>query len=183
MIGRLYVGGPPSHGSVMLSGHYFWLLDRNSVPGPAHGITQIWGVPSPIDTAFTRCNCQGKTYIFKVSVLMYLTFQGCDVCFRTFFFVYIFRHILVVDCDLCREPSIGDLRMMFWTLAIQSSFQKALMGFVATSQLLCLCLSTAGGESLSTSSREVINCQVYKADKVVFQKNSTNLKFFIAFIL
>lgn len=35
-------------------------------PGPAQGITQVWGVPSPIDTVFTRCNCQGKTYIFKV---------------------------------------------------------------------------------------------------------------------
>lgn len=47
-------------------GHYFWFLDRNMVPGPARGITQVWGVPSPIDTVFTRCNCQGKTYIFKV---------------------------------------------------------------------------------------------------------------------
>uniref|UniRef100_A0A4W6CXH3 SMB domain-containing protein n=1 Tax=Lates calcarifer TaxID=8187 RepID=A0A4W6CXH3_LATCA len=48
-----------------LTGHYFWFLDRNRVPGPARGITQVWGVPSPIDTVFTRCNCQGKTYIFK----------------------------------------------------------------------------------------------------------------------
>ncbi|XP_061594750.1 proteoglycan 4b isoform X2 [Cololabis saira] len=46
-------------------GHYFWTLDRNRVPGPARGITDVWGVPSPIDTVFTRCNCQGKTYIFK----------------------------------------------------------------------------------------------------------------------
>lgn len=46
-------------------GHFFWYLDRNMVPGPARGITQVWGVPSPIDTVFTRCNCQGKTYIFK----------------------------------------------------------------------------------------------------------------------
>lgn len=36
------------------------------MPGPAQGITQVWGIPSPIDTVFTRCNCQGKTYIFKV---------------------------------------------------------------------------------------------------------------------
>ncbi|XP_071342328.1 proteoglycan 4b isoform X2 [Trachinotus anak] len=50
---------------VVFRGHYFWLLDRNRVPGPAQGITQVWGVPSPIDTVFTRCNCQGKTYIFK----------------------------------------------------------------------------------------------------------------------
>lgn len=50
---------------VVFRGHYFWFLDRNMVPGPARGITQVWGVPSPIDTVFTRCNCQGKTYIFK----------------------------------------------------------------------------------------------------------------------
>uniref|UniRef100_A0A3B5AK05 Proteoglycan 4b n=1 Tax=Stegastes partitus TaxID=144197 RepID=A0A3B5AK05_9TELE len=51
--------------TVVFRGHYFWYLDRNRVPGPAQGITQVWGVPSPVDTVFTRCNCQGKTYIFK----------------------------------------------------------------------------------------------------------------------
>ncbi|KAM7011948.1 proteoglycan 4b [Tautogolabrus adspersus] len=50
---------------VVFRGHYFWFLDRNRAPGPAQGITQVWGVPSPIDTVFTRCNCQGKTYIFR----------------------------------------------------------------------------------------------------------------------
>uniref|UniRef100_A0A665W9R6 Proteoglycan 4b n=1 Tax=Echeneis naucrates TaxID=173247 RepID=A0A665W9R6_ECHNA len=50
---------------VVFRGHYFWLLDRNGVPGPARGITEVWGVPSPVDTVFTRCNCQSKTYIFK----------------------------------------------------------------------------------------------------------------------
>uniref|UniRef100_A0A3B4UAC5 Proteoglycan 4b n=1 Tax=Seriola dumerili TaxID=41447 RepID=A0A3B4UAC5_SERDU len=50
---------------VVFRGHYFWVLDRNRMPGPAQGITQVWGVPSPIDTVFTRCNCQGKTYIFR----------------------------------------------------------------------------------------------------------------------
>ncbi|KAK5869652.1 hypothetical protein PBY51_024354 [Eleginops maclovinus] len=50
---------------VVFRGHYFWLLDRHMVPSPAQSITQMWGVPSPIDTVFTRCNCQGKTYIFK----------------------------------------------------------------------------------------------------------------------
>ncbi|KAM4629878.1 proteoglycan 4b [Polymixia lowei] len=52
---------------VVFRGHYFWTLDRYRVPGPAQGITDVWGVPSPIDTAFTRCNCQGKTYILKGS--------------------------------------------------------------------------------------------------------------------
>uniref|UniRef100_A0A667W9T6 Proteoglycan 4b n=1 Tax=Myripristis murdjan TaxID=586833 RepID=A0A667W9T6_9TELE len=50
---------------VVFRGHYFWVLDSNRVPGPARGITEVWGVPSPIDTVFTRCNCQGKTYVFK----------------------------------------------------------------------------------------------------------------------
>ncbi|XP_014908476.1 proteoglycan 4b isoform X2 [Poecilia latipinna] len=50
---------------VVFRGHYFWVLDRNLVPSSPKGITAVWGVPSPIDTVFTRCNCQGKTYIFK----------------------------------------------------------------------------------------------------------------------
>ncbi|TKS74330.1 Proteoglycan 4 [Collichthys lucidus] len=50
---------------VVFRGHYFWFLDRDRVPSPAREITQVWGIPSPIDTVFTRCNCQGKTYIFK----------------------------------------------------------------------------------------------------------------------
>lgn len=53
-----------------LPGHYFWVLDKNKVPGAAQSITQTWGVPSPIDTVFTRCNCEGKTYIFKVRPLV-----------------------------------------------------------------------------------------------------------------
>uniref|UniRef100_A0A4W4FK77 Proteoglycan 4b n=1 Tax=Electrophorus electricus TaxID=8005 RepID=A0A4W4FK77_ELEEL len=50
---------------VVFRGHYFWTLDSRRNPGPAHGITDVWGIPSPIDTVYTRCNCQGKTYFFK----------------------------------------------------------------------------------------------------------------------
>uniref|UniRef100_A0A673VVR3 Proteoglycan 4-like n=1 Tax=Salmo trutta TaxID=8032 RepID=A0A673VVR3_SALTR len=50
---------------VVFRGHYFWVMDSNRMPGPAQRITDVWGVPSPIDTVFTRCNCQGKTYFFK----------------------------------------------------------------------------------------------------------------------
>ncbi|TRY98905.1 hypothetical protein DNTS_026561 [Danionella cerebrum] len=46
-------------------GHYFWTLDRHRNPDPPRLITQVWGIPSPIDTVYTRCNCQGKTYFFK----------------------------------------------------------------------------------------------------------------------
>ncbi|KAF5894670.1 proteoglycan 4-like, partial [Clarias magur] len=50
---------------VVFRGHYFWMLDSRRNAGPAHLIRDVWGIPSPIDTAFTRCNCQGKTYIFR----------------------------------------------------------------------------------------------------------------------
>ncbi|TNN35642.1 Proteoglycan 4 [Liparis tanakae] len=61
---------------VVFRGHYFWLLDQHRVPGPARPITPAWGVPSPIDTAFTRCNCQGKTYIFKPAVSISISWKG-----------------------------------------------------------------------------------------------------------
>ncbi|TRY56838.1 hypothetical protein DNTS_004107 [Danionella cerebrum] len=55
------------NGSVIVfRGHFFWLLNpKTKKAGPARRISDELGVPSPIDTAFTRCNCQGKTYIIK----------------------------------------------------------------------------------------------------------------------
>ncbi|NP_997918.2 proteoglycan 4a isoform X1 [Danio rerio] len=51
---------------IVFRGHFFWLLNpKTRRAGPARRITEELGVPSPIDTAFTRCNCQGKTYIIK----------------------------------------------------------------------------------------------------------------------
>ncbi|XP_072547800.1 proteoglycan 4a [Salminus brasiliensis] len=51
---------------IVFKGHFFFLLDpKTRTAGPAQSITEQLGVPSPIDTAFTRCNCQGKTYIIK----------------------------------------------------------------------------------------------------------------------
>ncbi|KAK9956635.1 hypothetical protein ABG768_014354 [Culter alburnus] len=49
----------------VLKGHYFWTLDKYRNPDPPQLITRVWGIPSPIDTVYTRCNCQGKTYFFK----------------------------------------------------------------------------------------------------------------------
>ncbi|XP_066515030.1 vitronectin a [Hoplias malabaricus] len=47
-------------------GKYFFELDGKSVlPGYPKLIEDIWGIKGPIDAAFTRINCQGKTYIFK----------------------------------------------------------------------------------------------------------------------
>ncbi|XP_051537464.1 vitronectin-like isoform X2 [Myxocyprinus asiaticus] len=47
-------------------GDYFFELDDQSVmPGYPKLIKDVWGISGPIDAAFTRINCQGKTYIFK----------------------------------------------------------------------------------------------------------------------
>lgn len=35
-------------------------------PGYPKLISDVWGIEGPIDAAFTRINCQGKTYLFKV---------------------------------------------------------------------------------------------------------------------
>ncbi|XP_009276571.1 PREDICTED: vitronectin [Aptenodytes forsteri] len=49
-------------------GKYFYELDETSVrPGYPKLISDIWGIEGPIDAAFTRINCQGKTYLFKVA--------------------------------------------------------------------------------------------------------------------
>ncbi|KAF5900601.1 vitronectin-like isoform X1, partial [Clarias magur] len=51
-----------------ITGKYFFELDERSVlPGYPKLIEDIWGIKGPIDAAFTRINCQGKTYIFKGS--------------------------------------------------------------------------------------------------------------------
>lgn len=48
-------------------GEWFFELDEKSVmPGYPKLIQDIWGIRGPIDAAFTRINCQGKTYMFKV---------------------------------------------------------------------------------------------------------------------
>nr|XP_008512308.1 PREDICTED: proteoglycan 4 isoform X3 [Equus przewalskii] len=52
---------------VAFRGHYFWMLRPFSPPSPPRRITEVWGIPSPIDTVFTRCNCEGKTFFFKDS--------------------------------------------------------------------------------------------------------------------
>ncbi|KAI4563343.1 hypothetical protein MJT46_010952 [Ovis ammon polii x Ovis aries] len=52
---------------VAFRGHYFWMLTPFSPPPPPRRITEVWGIPSPIDTVFTRCNCEGKTFFFKGS--------------------------------------------------------------------------------------------------------------------
>ncbi|XP_056449947.1 vitronectin b [Gadus chalcogrammus] len=70
-------------------GEYFFELDESSV---LHGnpklIKDFWGIHGPIDAAFTRINCQGKSYIFKGN--QYWRFEG---------------HVL--DDDYPRDISVG----------------------------------------------------------------------------
>lgn len=47
-------------------GKYFFEMDDKSIlPGYPKLIEDVWGISGPISAAFTRVNCQGKTYIFK----------------------------------------------------------------------------------------------------------------------
>ncbi|XP_077403776.1 vitronectin b [Vanacampus margaritifer] len=47
-------------------GEYFFELDDKAVlPGYPKLIQDVWGMAGPVDAAFTRINCQGKSYIFK----------------------------------------------------------------------------------------------------------------------
>ncbi|CAH2311917.1 proteoglycan 4 [Pelobates cultripes] len=65
--------GPPADGMttlqngsmVVFRGHYFWMLNQGGVTEKPRKISEVWGIPSPIDTVFTRCNCGGKTFFFK----------------------------------------------------------------------------------------------------------------------
>ncbi|KAM8930715.1 proteoglycan 4 [Pelodytes ibericus] len=50
---------------VIFRGHYFWMLNQAGVLEKPRKISEVWGIPSPIDTVFTRCNCGGKTFFFK----------------------------------------------------------------------------------------------------------------------
>ncbi|KAI4884281.1 hypothetical protein NFI96_019987, partial [Prochilodus magdalenae] len=45
--------------------YYFEMDERSVMPGYPKLIKDMWGISGPIDAAFTRINCQGKTYIFK----------------------------------------------------------------------------------------------------------------------
>lgn len=51
---------------VLLGEYFFELDDKSVVPGYPKLIQDVWGISGPIDAAFTRINCQGKSYIFKV---------------------------------------------------------------------------------------------------------------------
>ncbi|XP_045381343.1 vitronectin [Lemur catta] len=49
-------------------GQYCYELNETAVrPGYPKLIRDVWGIEGPIDAAFTRINCQGKTYLFKGS--------------------------------------------------------------------------------------------------------------------
>ncbi|CAK6969422.1 proteoglycan 4a [Scomber scombrus] len=56
-----------SNGTILIfKGELFWSVDPvTRSAAPAQSIADILGVPSPIDTVFTRSNCHGNTYIIK----------------------------------------------------------------------------------------------------------------------
>ncbi|XP_070604657.1 proteoglycan 4 [Erythrolamprus reginae] len=58
---------PLQNGSLaVFRGHYYWLLNGTGSPSPQpRKISEGWHIPSPIDTVFSRCNCDGKTFFFK----------------------------------------------------------------------------------------------------------------------
>jgi len=49
------------------TGRWFWTVDpRTRQATPPRSVTDVLGVPAPVDTVFTRCNCEAKTYVIKV---------------------------------------------------------------------------------------------------------------------
>ncbi|KAM4699943.1 vitronectin isoform 3-T3 [Discoglossus pictus] len=46
-------------------GKYFFEVEKDAVDVSPRLIKDVWGIEGPIDAAFTRMNCQGKTFIFK----------------------------------------------------------------------------------------------------------------------
>lgn len=61
------LGTSVSHTASPILGQYCYELDETAVkPGYPKLIRDVWGIEGPIDAAFTRINCQGKTYFFKV---------------------------------------------------------------------------------------------------------------------
>ncbi|XP_062413940.1 proteoglycan 4-like isoform X2 [Pungitius pungitius] len=56
-----------SNGTILIfKGDEFWTVDAISRSvGSPQSVMDTLGVPSPIDTVFTRCNCLGHTYIIK----------------------------------------------------------------------------------------------------------------------
>lgn len=67
-VGACPPGQPLPHtASSPLPGQYCYELDEKAVrPGYPKLIRDVWGIEGPIDAAFTRINCQGKTYLFQV---------------------------------------------------------------------------------------------------------------------
>lgn len=73
-----------------LLGEYFFELDDKSIlPGYPKLIQDVWGMSGPIDAAFTRLNCQGKSYIFKVE--MYTSLES--VSSKHFNFIFIVYNV------------------------------------------------------------------------------------------
>lgn len=110
--------------SVFLSlGEYFFALDRQSVlPGYPKLIKDVWGISGAIDAAFTRLNCQGKTYIFKVGrqeIVLIRSRVSHPCC----------HNHLTFKQTLHRGTSTGGLITACWMTTILETSAWALTGF------------------------------------------------------
>ena len=80
------------------TGEYFFVLDEKSVlPGYPKLIKDVWGIKGPIDAAFTRINCQGKTYIFKVGHTLLYMYDSTLTC-GTFHGINIYMYLFCCEC-------------------------------------------------------------------------------------
>lgn len=132
-------------------GHFFWQLNpKTKRAGPARRITEELGIPSPIDTAFTRCNCQGKTYIIKV--LKNMQNVANQLCLQP-----LKKKHRIVHFPSLRVTTTGVLRMVLRSLDIPDRCPRTLVGSPGRSLLLCQSQPPERSLSLCTSSRKVLS--------------------------
>lgn len=108
-------------------GEYFFELDQKSVlPGYPKLIKDVWSISGPIDAAFTRINCQGKTYIFKVRTRAVVLYSLCHLI------VHQTTAVTNVRSKFTRETSTGGLTTVCWTIIILETSAWALIRFPMT---------------------------------------------------
>lgn len=96
-------------------------MDQKSVlPGYPKLIKDVWGISGPIDAAFTRINCQGKTYIFKVAARRHQLATLIVLWFLMFVLIKTF----------IRETSTGGLKRASWRTIIHGTSALALTRFL-----------------------------------------------------
>lgn len=75
------------------------MLNPFRPPSPPRRITEVWGIPSPIDTVFTRCNCEGKTFFFKVTQKLFRIKNSAVALVITKSYLQLGNHIYFLKND------------------------------------------------------------------------------------